>query len=99
MGRIRDLFRWQVPAKEACERFWSRTKNGLVRLPQGIHTAVFAPTGAGKSASLVIPFLLTCEDSCVVMDFKGELAKATADARERMGHEIVILDPWKMVTE
>ena len=67
-----------------------------VRLPQAIHTAVFAPTGAGKGVSLVIPFLLTCPDSCVVIDFKGELARTTG--RKRQG-KTVLLDPYRIVTQ
>lgn len=71
----------------------------LVRLPQAIHTAVFAPTGVGKGVSCVIPFLLTCPESCVVIDFKGENYKLTAEHRKRkFGHRIVVLDPHRMVT-
>jgi len=64
-----------------------------------VHTAVFAPAGAGKSTGLVAPFLLTNRDSCVVVDLKGELAKITADARRRMGHKVVLLDPYRQVTQ
>ncbi len=74
-------------------------KDQLIRLSQAVHTAVFAPSGAGKSVSCVIPFLLTNSDRCVVCDIKGELALATAAARERMGHKIIILDPYGVVTE
>ncbi len=71
--RLKTLFNHKIPAKEACEIFTAPSKrsvNGeLVRLPQAVHTAVFAPTGVGKGISCVIPFLLTCEDSCIVVDF------------------------------
>ncbi len=70
----------------------------LIRLSQAVHTAIFAPTGAGKGVSCAIPFLLECPDSCVVVDFKGELARATMKRRRRMGHRIVLLDPYNMVT-
>ena len=70
----------------------------IVRLSRAVHTAVFAPTGVGKGVSCVIPFLLDCRDSCVVVDFKGELAAATMKRRQRMGHRIVLLDPYQMVT-
>ena len=69
-----------------------------MRLSRAVHTAVFAPTGVGKGVSCVIPFLLDCRDSCVVVDFKGELAAATMKRRRRMGHRIVLLDPYQMVT-
>lgn len=71
----------------------------LIRLSNTVHAAVFAPSGAGKGVSLVIPFLLTCPYSCFILDFKGELYEATAEARKRMGHRIVVLDPYKVVTE
>ena len=70
----------------------------LVRLPQAVHTSVFAPTGVGKGVSCILPFLLTCPESCVVVDFKGENAKITAEhRRQRFGHEVVLLDPYNVV--
>ncbi len=96
--RVRVLLSRRIPARDACEQFLgpAKRKDGgpLVRLPNAVHTAVFAPTGVGKGVSFVVPFLLTCEESCVVVDFKGELASLTAGARRRMGHDIVILDPF-----
>jgi type IV secretion system protein VirD4 len=35
----------------------------------------------------------------VVIDFKGENAKITAPARDRLGHKVVILDPFKHITQ
>jgi type IV secretion system protein VirD4 len=69
----------------------------LVRIPV-VHTAIFAPTGVGKGVSCVIPHLLTCPDSCVVVDFKGENARVTAKVRRAMGHRVVLLDPFRVVT-
>jgi type IV secretion system protein VirD4 len=95
---------WLSP-KDACREFfanlsWRKRKEGsLVRLPQAVHTLVVAPTGVGKGVSCIVPFLLTCEESCVVVDFKGENALLTAEHRRRMGHKIVILDPFKVVTQ
>ncbi|MCC7419990.1 MAG: type IV secretory system conjugative DNA transfer family protein [Planctomycetaceae bacterium] len=91
-----------VSAFEACEQFrhfFKRCREHVVRVPQAIHTAVFAPSGAGKGVSCIIPFLRTCRDSCVVVDFKGENARLTADfRRDVLGHRVVILDPFKVVT-
>jgi type IV secretion system protein VirD4 len=72
----------------------------IVRLPNAsCHTLVCSPTGGGKGVSMIIPFLLTCPDSCVVIDFKGENALLTAEHRARQfGHRIVILDPFHLVT-
>lgn len=70
----------------------------LVRLRNAVHTAVFAPTGAGKGVSIVIPSLLTCKSSMVVTDIKGELVRHTADHRRRMGGRVVTLDPFRIAT-
>lgn len=89
-------------SEAACRGFWGalRGRGALVRLPQAVHTAVFSPTGGGKGVSFVIPFLMTCEDSCIVVDFKGENAMLTAKHRARaFGHKVVLLDPFRMVTQ
>jgi type IV secretion system protein VirD4 len=102
---VKALLNPRLGAWEACSLFWDnlrrreRKQGRLVRLPHAVHTMVVAPTGVGKGVSFVIPFLLTCEESCVVVDFKGELALLTAEHRRRMGHEVIILDPFKMVTQ
>jgi type IV secretion system protein VirD4 len=101
LGAIKALFDSSVPAAIACEQFFTRPGSPLrplLRLNNAVHTAVFAPTGVGKGVSCVIPFLLTCKDSCVVVDFKGENAKITTRARRKMGHKVVIIDPFKTVT-
>ncbi len=104
----RELFDPKVPSKEACEEFLKAmqlrrkptTNPALVRLPNAVHTAVFAPTGVGKGVSCVVPFLLSSADSAVVVDFKGENARLTAEHRRRVfGHRIVMLDPFKVVTK
>jgi type IV secretion system protein VirD4 len=97
------VFDRKLGARDACRRFFRALRRHrerpVVRLPQAINTVCFAPVGSGKSTGLVIPFLLTCDESAVVIDFKGELAMATAETRRRMGHEIVILDPYGVVTQ
>jgi len=81
------LWNSRVKAADACRLYLSvfslrRAKSStstMVRLPRAVHTAVFAPTGVGKDVSLVIPSLLTCPDSMVIVDFKGENARITAE--------------------
>lgn len=100
------LFDGRLPAAAACERFvfsmrklqgWHKATQ--VRLNRAVHTAIFAPTGVGKGVSLIVPFLRECQDSCVVIDPKGENARLTMDVRRAMGHRIVLLDPFKVVTQ
>jgi type IV secretion system protein VirD4 len=99
----RRLFRAGVGDAAAVEGFFGALSRKPVlkevRLNDAVHTIVCAPTGVGKGVSCVLPFLMTCEDSCVVVDFKGENALKTSEIRRRMGHEIVILDPFKVVTQ
>jgi type IV secretion system protein VirD4 len=107
LGRVHDrggwwsLFDKRIGDKEACERATKGRKcpDPIVRLPNAVHTAVFAPTSVGKGVSCIIPFLLDCQESCVVLDLKGEIYQATAAHRERMGHRIVALDPFRNVTQ
>jgi type IV secretion system protein VirD4 len=103
----RGLLDSTVPSKKACQQFLaslllhqrSRPHPDLVRLPNAVHTAVFAPTGVGKGVSCVIPFLLTTDESAVVVDFKGENFRITAEHRRHVfGHKVVVIDPFHVVT-
>ncbi len=100
---IRKLFNPRIAAASACGKFWGsarRSKRSVARLPNAIHTSVYSPSGGGKGVSCVIPFLLTCDESCVVIDFKGENANLTAEHRRKvLGHQVVILDPYKQVSK
>jgi type IV secretion system protein VirD4 len=99
------LFDRALSAKAACQRFLMafqrKPPKHLVRLTKAVHTAVFAPTGVGKGVSCILPFLLTCPESCVVIDIKGgENALVTAEyRRQKFGHNINILDPFKEVSQ
>ena len=101
---VRALLDPRVGSRAACLQFLTPRQSrprqdgtDWVRLTRGVHAVVFAPTGAGKGVSCIVPFLLTCPDSCVVIDFKGENAKLTArHRRHRFGHRTVILDPFRV---
>jgi type IV secretion system protein VirD4 len=101
--RTRRLFDRRVGAKEACRQFWQAQSGGrhdLVRLPNLCHFAAFLPTGGGKGTSLIVPWLLSQPDSCVVVDLKGENALLTAKHRQRrFGHRVVILDPYTVTKQ
>jgi type IV secretion system protein VirD4 len=102
---IRALFDRSLDDKAACQRFLRAfqrkpTAKHLVRLTKAIHTAVFAPSGAGKNCSIVEPFLLTSDESAWVTDIKGENAVLTSQFREDVfGHKIMRLDPWHLTTD
>ena len=90
----------RVRSADACKAFWGEPISSLlIRLANIIHAVIFAPTGGGKGVSFVIPYGLTCDESVVFVDFKGEVAKATAAARKKMGHRNVFLDLYHLVTD
>jgi type IV secretion system protein VirD4 len=97
------LFDRAIPAKAACQKFLMafqrKAATFLVRLTRAIHCIIVAPVGVGKSTGVAIPFLRTCNESAVVTDLKGELYKITANARRKMGQKVVILDPFRIVTQ
>jgi type IV secretion system protein VirD4 len=99
---VQSLFTLQIPSFQACRESLDvlrGPREAVVRLPQAIHTAVFAPSGVGKGVSCVIPFLLDCRESCVVIDFKGENARLTAEHRRKvLGQQVVLLDPYGVLT-
>lgn len=103
IGALCSLFRRRIQPRHACEQaleLFKRDRVRLVRASGAIHTAVFAPSGLGKGVSLIIPFLRECDESCVVVDFKGENARLTAEHRRKIhGHQIVLLDPFRVVTQ
>lgn len=90
---LRQAPKW---AGEQVLRLFFSKGNLFVRLSRGVHTLIVAPAGAGKSAGVVIPFLRECRDSVVVMDPKGELYKATAAERKKLGQKIVVIDPFRV---
>ena len=74
-----------------------RSGTELLRYGGDGHILTFAPTGAGKGVSVVVPNLLTYRGSVVCIDPKGAIAAVTAKARRAMGHNVVLLDPFDEV--
>jgi type IV secretion system protein VirD4 len=56
------------------------------------HLITFAPTGTGKTSGPVISNALTHPGQLIVLDPKGEVHKATAQARRDMGQRVHVLD-------
>ncbi len=94
----RDILRYGSSKRgEDIVRLFFARRDVSIRLSQGVHTLICAPAGAGKSVGVIIPFLLECaDDSCVVIDIKGELYQATAAARKKLGSKVVRIDPFNV---
>src|SRR5579872_4880257 len=56
------------------------------------HLITFAPTGTGKTSGPVIANALTHPGQLIVLDMKGEVHAATAQARRDMGQRVHVLD-------
>jgi len=58
------------------------------------HIVTVAGSRAGKSSTVLIPNLLRYPGSIIVLDPKGELARATAAQRAAQGQRVYVLDPF-----
>jgi type IV secretion system protein VirD4 len=63
------------------------------------HLMTCAPTGTGKGRGVLIPNLLRYPGPAIVLDIKGELFQVTSRRRSEMGQQIVVLDPFHLVTK
>src|SRR5262245_39373170 len=63
------------------------------------HLLSIAPTGKGKGRGDIIPNLLRYPGPVIVIDPKGENYAVTARRRREMGHRVIALDPFHMVTD
>jgi type IV secretion system protein VirD4 len=70
----------------------SSTKGDLVTYSGEGHLMTFAPTGTGKTSGPVICNALTHKGQLIVIDMKGEIYAATAQARRDMGQQVHVLD-------
>lgn len=66
----------------------------LLGLGDDRHAVTIAGARAGKSSTVLIPNLLHYPGSVIVLDPKGELARACASYRQRMGQRVFVLDPF-----
>ncbi|MFM2415281.1 MAG: hypothetical protein RL385_4 [Pseudomonadota bacterium] len=56
------------------------------------HILAFAPSRSGKGVGLVLPTLLTWQESVFVLDIKGENYKLTSGYRHALGHRVYRVD-------
>lgn len=96
---VRALFS-SVSDRDAVEMVAGKRGKRLevVRMPQAVNCVYTASAGAGKSMGIVVPWLMSTDENAIILDYSGELALATAMARKKMGHEIVIFDPYHVVS-
>lgn len=66
----------------------------LIGIKDDRHVVTAAGNRAGKSSTVLIPNLRRYPGSVLVLDPKGELARATAAHREAMGQRVYVLDPF-----
>jgi type IV secretion system protein VirD4 len=93
--------RWGHPWELGASWDWSSGKlllghwqGRLLGRDDDRHAVTVAGNRAGKSSTVLIPNLLRYPGSALVLDPKGELARATAAHRIRMGQTVHILDPF-----
>ena len=70
----------------------SNVEEELVTYEGEGHLMTFAPTGTGKTSGPVICNALTHKGQLIVLDMKGEIYAATAQARRDLGQEVHVLD-------
>lgn len=63
------------------------------------HVVTLAGSRAGKSSSALIPNLRRYPGSMIVLDPKGELARACAKYRRALGQRVYVLDPFGEIGE
>lgn len=101
-ARFASMFEEWGKAYEAGSIFVGRSLyNPLqeVGLKGDAHMLTVAGSRTGKGVTAIIPNLLLWPHSCVVIDPKGTNAHVTAQARRDMGHDVYLIDPFKIVTD
>lgn len=77
------------------KNYWQKIfapQKKVIRSHEPLSVLLMAPPGTGKSAGVIIPTLLTLQNSVVIHDPKGELYDATYKARLKLGHNVLIFD-------
>jgi type IV secretion system protein VirD4 len=64
----------------------------LIAFDGDSHALTFAPTGAGKGVSCVIPNAIMHEGALIVLDLAGDIYHATAQRRRDMGQKVYRLN-------
>ncbi|TAN09899.1 MAG: type IV secretory system conjugative DNA transfer family protein, partial [Rhizobiaceae bacterium] len=72
---------------------FGRVGRKLLRTKDDLHHLVIGPTRSGKGVGYVNPNAIAHPGSMIVTDLKGEIFKATAGYRKRMGNEVFLFAP------
>lgn len=87
----RDIRKAGLRAKDGI--VLGRNRGKFLRFAGSEHVLIEAPTRSGKGVGVVIPNLLSWQDSVVVLDVKQENYEATAGFREAGGQKVVLFNP------
>lgn len=68
--------------------------NAPVGISTERHAITVAGSRSGKGAAFLIPNALRWPDNLLVIDPKGEIANAVWQAREALGQQVAVLDPF-----
>jgi type IV secretion system protein VirD4 len=91
--QLGDRWTWQA-GKILLGEWKDRERGPEIGWGDDRHIVTVAGSRAGKSSTVLIPNLLRYPGSALVLDPKGELARASASAREAMGQKVYVLDPF-----
>jgi type IV secretion system protein VirD4 len=69
-----------------------KLSGNLIRTNKPLSVLILAPPGTGKTSGIIIPTLLTCKNSMVIHDPKGELYQLTSHARSKFS-TVLLFDP------
>lgn len=72
---------------------FGRVGSRILRVSDDRHHVIIGPTRSGKGTGYVIPNALMHEGSMIVTDLKGEIFRATAGYRRRMGSQVFLFAP------
>ncbi|MCF8462309.1 MAG: type IV secretory system conjugative DNA transfer family protein [Rickettsiaceae bacterium] len=73
---------------------FGKSKDGKECKAEGYqHILLLAPHGSGKGVTIVLPTLLSLDESCIVHDIKLENYQMTSGYRESVGHKIFVFNP------
>lgn len=77
--------------------FLGLSSYGEIGITPERHAITVAGSRSGKGACCIIPNLLRWPHNTLVIDPKGENAKATYEARLKLGKSVYVLDPFQSV--